>query len=228
MSDIVLFVVFPYLAMVLAVLGGVYRYYADRFSYSSLSSQFLENRQLFWGSVPWHYGIVSVLLAHILAGVFPGFWASLVGNTVRLYAMEITGLALGLLTFIGISLLIIRRMADPKVFAVTTVMDWVLLTDLLIQVGLGVYIAFSYRWGSVWYLSTAVPWLGSLVRLHPDVRHIVPLPLLVKLHFLNAFVVIALFPLTRLVHIFTVPLSYLWRPYQVVVWNKRAGVEGKP
>ena len=75
MSDTILFVAFPYVAVVLAIWGGVHRYRHDRFSYSTLSSQLLENRSLFWGSVPWHYGIVIVLLAHLLGFLVPGMWA---------------------------------------------------------------------------------------------------------------------------------------------------------
>src|SRR4030066_251708 len=72
MLDTVLFAAFPYVAVVLAVVGGIVRYFTDRFSFSSHSSQFLENRVLFWGSVSWHYGIIFVLLAHIGALAFSG------------------------------------------------------------------------------------------------------------------------------------------------------------
>ena len=80
MSDIVLFAAFPYVAVVLAVFGGVHRYRTNRFSYSTLSSQLLENRTLFWGSVPWHYGIVIVLLAHLLGFLMPGMWAAMTAD----------------------------------------------------------------------------------------------------------------------------------------------------
>jgi len=86
----------------------VYRYFNDRFSYSSLSSQFLEERQLFWGSVPWHYGISIILLVHLLALLFPGAWAGLVGAPMRLYVLEITGLALTLVTMVGLILNLVR------------------------------------------------------------------------------------------------------------------------
>ena len=65
------FIVLPYVAFTLAILAGLYRYFTNRFSYSSLSSELLEKRLLFWGSVPWHYGIILILLAHLLAGLFP-------------------------------------------------------------------------------------------------------------------------------------------------------------
>jgi len=77
MTDYIFFAVFPYVALAVAVGGGVYRYANAQFSFSSLSSQFLENRALFWGSVAWHYGIVLILLAHLAALLFPGSWGRL-------------------------------------------------------------------------------------------------------------------------------------------------------
>lgn len=221
MVDTVLFAVFPYVAVVLAILVGIYRYVADRFSYSSQSSQFLENRTLFWGSVPWHYGILTILLAHLLAALFPGAWAALIAAPVRLYVLEVTGLALALITLLGLGLLIQRRLRNARVFVVTSVMDWVLLAVLLGQVGLGFWVALFYRWGSDWYLHTAVPWMVSLLALDPQIQYVTALPWAVKLHMLGGFLVVALFPFTRLVHLVTVPITSLWRPYQVVIWNRR-------
>ncbi len=216
-ADRLLYVVFPYAALALAVLGGTYRYFAHRFTFSSLSSQILENRALFWGSVPWHYGIVAILLAHVVALLVPGAAAAFLGSPGRLYALEIAGMSLGLFALAGLVVLVARRLADAKARAVTSVLDWILLADLLLQVAAGVYVALAYRWGSLWYLRTAVPWLASLARFEPDVAAVSPLPPAVRFHLVNAFVLVALFPVTRLVHIFTIPLSYLWRPWQVVV-----------
>ncbi len=221
MIDLVLFVAFPYVAVVLAVLFGIYRYRSDRFSYSSFSSQFLENRQLFWGSVPWHYGIVIILSAHLLAALFPRAWAQLIAAPLRLYVLEVTGLALALLTLLGLVLLILRRLRSARVFAVTSAMDWALLVALLVQVALGFWVALFYRWGSDWYLHTAVPWLFSLVVFQPQIQYVTALPWIVQLHMLWGFFIILLFPFTRLVHLVTVPITYLWRPYQVVIWNRR-------
>jgi nitrate reductase gamma subunit len=120
MMDLILFGVFPYVAVALAVAVGSYRYLVDRYSWSSHSSQFLESRVLFWGSVPWHYAILLVLLAHLLALVFPGGWGVLLGRPLRLYLLEVTGMALGLCTVIAIVLLIVRRATNPRVATVTT------------------------------------------------------------------------------------------------------------
>ncbi len=222
MRDDFLFGIFPYIAFALAIVGGVYRYYSDRFSYSSLSSQFLENRVLLWGSVPWHYGIVLILLAHLFGGLFSGLSLDLLRVPTRLFILELIGASLGLIALVGIVLLMIRRIVDSSVQAVTSVMDWILIILLTAQVAAGLTIAIFYRWGSLWYLNTAVPWFWSIGRLNPNFGAIAPLPWIVKFHMFNAFVLIALFPFTRLVHIFTVPITYLWRPYQVVIWNRLA------
>ncbi len=221
MLDTVLYVAFPYLAVSVAVVVGLYRYFIDRYSFSSLSSQFLENRVLFWGSVPWHYGVVLVLTAHLVALLIPGLWGDLLANPLRLYVLELTGMALALFSIIGLILLIVRRLGTPRALAVTAWMDWVLLADLLLQVVLGFSVAFFYRWGSDWYLRTAVPWLISLATFNPQTQYVSVLPWVIQLHFLNGFVLTLLFPFTRLVHFVTLPITYLWRPYQVVVWNYR-------
>ena len=223
MLDTVWFIAFPYVAVILAVGGGLYRYFADRFSYSSFSSQFLENRRLFWGSVPWHYGIILVLSAHLLALIFPGVWGGLLAAPLRLYVLEVTGMALALMAIAGLAWLLVRRLTNARVFVVTTAMDWLMLVALLVQVTLGFVVAFFFRWGSAWYLNTAVPWLVSLALFNPQIQAVAVLPLWVKLHMLSGFLIIAMFPFTRLVHLVTFPITYLWRPPQVVIWNRRQG-----
>lgn len=222
MLDTVLFAAFPYVAVVLAVVGGVVRFYGDRFSFSSHSSQFLENRVLFWGSVSWHYGIIVVLLAHIAALAFSGTWGDVVANPTRLYTLEVVGIALGLAALIGLTALSLRRVTNARAKVVTAKSDWVLLAVLLAQVILGMWVALGYRWGSDWYVHTAAPWMHSLFKLDPDVTTVTVLPWVVKAHMLGGFVLLAMFPFTRLVHIVTYPLSYLWRPYQIAVWNRRS------
>lgn len=221
MLDAVLFVALPYLAVATAIVGGIYRYRSDRFSYSSFSSQFLDNKTLLFGSVSWHYGILLILGAHVIGALAPGLWQGVLADRNRLYFLEITGLALALFAIVGLVLLILRRLGNARVFRVTTAMDWILLAALLAQVVLGFWVALFYRWGSDWYLHTAVPWLVSLVKFKPEIQYVSVLPWVVKVHMLGGFVIIALFPFTRLVHVVTYPFSYLWRPYQVVRWNRR-------
>jgi len=222
MLDIVLFVVFPYVAVVLAVVGSLHRYFTNRFSYSSLSSQFLENGWLFWGAVPWHYGIVPVLLIHLAGFVIPGVMAFLHGTPAQLYVTELIGKVFALMAFAGVGVLILRRLTRSGIRAVTSAMDWVVLVLLLNQVFLGLWTAIFYRWGAAWYIYTATPWVASLATFRPQPQYVASLPWVPKLHFLNATLLIALFPFSRLVHLVTFPITYLWRRFQVVIWNRRA------
>lgn len=220
--DAFFFIAVPYVAIVLAVFGGIYRLYARPFTYSSMSSQILENRRLFWGSVSWHYGITLILLAHLFAGLFPGAAAYVLGGRVRLMVLEFTGMALALYAIFGILVLIFRRLPTESLArSVTSLMDGTLLGFLLVQAATGFGIAVFDRWGSQWYLKTAVPWFWSLVRLEPNYSTVAFLPPFVKFHFVFGFLVMLLFPFSRLVHIVKFPLYYLWRPYQVVIWNRR-------
>ncbi len=219
--DQLLYGVLPYVAVAIAVIGAIVRYYTNRFSYSSLSSQFLENRQLFWGSVPWHYGILVVLLGHLVAFLIPRSILAWNGVPWRLYVLEGSALAFGFLTLWGLLALIFRRSTNRRIQVVSTPMDWVLLIALLVQVVAGVWIAIFYRWGSSWYAGFAVPYLYSLFLLSPQVDLVNNMPLVVQIHIVCAFVLIALMPFTRLVHVLSVPFGYLWRPWQVVVWYRK-------
>jgi len=219
-GDTILFAVLPYVAVVIGVGYGILRYRQNRFSYSTLSSELLDKRSLFWGSVPWHYAITVILLAHIVAFLIPGVWSQIIAAPAALYSFEVVGFAIGLLSIFGIVWLIWRRLTRPRVLAVSSVMDWVLLVDLLVQVALGFWVSLVYRWGADWYVHTSVPWLQSLVMLNPQTHFVTSLPWPAKLHLLNGFVLIALFPFTRLVHLVALPFWYLWRPYQVVVRNR--------
>ena len=221
MLDLFLFGVFPYVAVALMIAGLIWRYRTNQFSYSTVSSQFLENKQLFWGSVPWHYGIILVLLAHLVGVLFPEGVKAVNGVPVRLYIVEATALALSLMLLVGLIVLIWRRVASPKVRITTSAMDGALLAVLLFQVVTGILTAVSYRWGSAWFVQTATPYFRSLFSLSPSINYMTSLPLLTRLHAINFFLLLALFPFSRLVHMLSVPLAYLWRPYQIVMWHRR-------
>lgn len=217
----ILFVVFPYVAITLAVVVSVIRWRRHPFSVSAVSSQLLESRKLFWGSVAFHWGITLVLLGHLAALLVPSGFELWNGAPLRLYLLEATGLALGLWALFGVSVLIYRRLTTSRVRAVTTPMDLVVLAVILVQVVTGVWIAVGYRWGSFWGTSVFVPYIRSLLTFQPRPELVEPLPFVLQLHAFAFFVFLALFPFTRLVHIVTVPLGYLTRPWQKVVRMKR-------
>ncbi|MFO0981319.1 MAG: respiratory nitrate reductase subunit gamma [Planctomycetota bacterium] len=219
MNDFVWFGVLPYVVMVVFFLVTIQRYRQRKFTYSSLSSQFLENQHHFFGSVPFHYGILVVLSVHALAFVAPAgvlWWNA---SPWRLYAGEVIVLAFAILTLVGLINIMLRRRTNRLARKVTTIGDWIIYALLSIQVVTGIGIAVFYGWGSSWFATSAAPWLWSLVKLSPDVSYISPLPWIAKLHFVNAFLLIGVFPFTRLVHILVLPNPYLWRKEQVVIWN---------
>jgi nitrate reductase gamma subunit len=211
----------PLRAVFLAVFGSIYRYFTNRFSYSSISSQLIEKRSLFWGAVPWHYGVIPILIIHLLGFTLPGVLAVLHGNLNLLYVSELFGKVLTLLCIMGIIILIIRRLAHAGLRLLTTPMDWVVLVLLLNQIVLGFITSVFYRWGAPWFLHTVTPWVASLATFRPEIETVTVLPLIPRLHFLNATLLIAIFPFSRLVHMVTFPITYLWRRYQVFIWNRR-------
>ena len=227
-TDLLLFGIAPYVAVALAVVVAIYRYRVQKFSYSSLSSQFLESKLLFWGSIPFHWGIVTILTAHFLALLIPQAVLSWNAAPLRLYLLEGTGLALGLWALAGLVILTYRRITTPRIQAVSTGVDLLVLLALLVSVVTGVLVALTYRWGSTWYAAVAVPYLWSVLLFNPRVELVAGLPLLVKTHIFNFYVILALFPFSRLVHVVTVPIGYLWRPWQIVIWNRNSWTVKRP
>lgn len=219
-----LFIGIPYSAIVVFLVGTIYRYRKTGFQVSSLSSQFLESRNLFWGSVPFHFGILICFLGHLIAFLIPQsvlLWNS---SPARLVILEITGFAFGLSALVGLVALMIRRTTNPRVLIVSNVMDFVIEGLLLAQILLGLWVALGYRWGSSWFAADLSPYLWSLFTLRPDIQAVAALPLVIQLHVIGAFLIFAVFPFTRLIHVLVAPFHYIWRPYQRVIWywNRRS------
>lgn len=216
--NLLLFVVLPYFAMGLFLIVTIQRYRKSPFTYSSLSSQFLENRQQFWGLVSFHYGIIVVLTGHLIGLLIPRqviWWNT---RPLRLYVLELTALLFGLMALVGIFAAFHRRTVVPKARIVTSVADWLVVALLALQIAAGIYVAVVYPWGSSWYAASAAPYLWSLFTLRPDAGYLATMPFPVKLHIVNAWLIVAVFPFTRLVHLLVAPLPYLWRKPEVVRW----------
>lgn len=213
------FIALPYIALAVFLIGTIYKYNTIRFKYSSLSSQFLETRRLYWGSLPFHWGIIVLFFGHLIAFLFPR--SILVWNQmpVRLLILEITSFVFGLLTLAGLVNLFYRRITNTRVRMVTNYMDIILEILLLTQIFLGLWVAYGYRWGSSWFAVVLSPYLTSIFTLNPQIDAIIMLPLVVQLHIIFAFLIVMIIPTTRLVHLLVFPINYLWRPYQKVIWN---------
>ena len=216
-----LFVIFPYVALIVATVVTIYRSRVRPFSISSLSSQLLERRFLFWGSIPFHWGITIILTFHLIAIFIPQSIVLWNAEPLRLYALEISGLALGLWATVGMVVLLTRRVSVARIRAVSTPMDYVVLILVLVSLVTGVIIASFYRWGSYWFTAIFTPYIMGILTFRPNAAPLLPLPFTIKLHVFNFFLLTLAFSFSRLVHIITWPLSYLWRPWQIVIALRR-------
>ncbi|MEP7160357.1 MAG: respiratory nitrate reductase subunit gamma [Dermatophilaceae bacterium] len=218
-----LWVVFPYICLTAFVVGHFWRYRYDQFGWTTRSSQLYEDRLLRWGSPLFHFGILAVLVGHIMGLLVPKAWTDGLGISQEMYhfsAISI-GLVAGFCTLVGMVLLIFRRRSNGPVFSVTTPMDKVMYLFLaaVIFLGLANTLGFSGGGGHYNYREGVSIWFRGLFSLQPDADLMAAAPLGFQLHALLACALFALWPFTRLVHVFSVPLGYLNRPY--VVYRSR-------
>lgn len=219
MINYLLFAALPYVALIVFIIGSVYRYRQKGFKVSSLSSQFLEGKKLFWGSQPFHWGLFILFFGHLIAFLFPRAVLAWNGEPVRLLILEVTAFVFGLSALLGLILLIQRRLTNRRVQMVTNKMDVVVYIVLITQITSGLWIAFFERWGSSWFASTLTPYLRSIFVLDPQIDAVSMMPLSVQLHIVSAFLIIGIIPFTRFVHFLVYPIDYTWRRYQQVIWN---------
>lgn len=214
------FVIFPYAALAIFLIGSIYRYKNRGFTVSSISSQFLEGRKLFWASRPFHWGLLFLFFGHLTAFLFPRAVLAWNGEPVRLLILEITSFAFGLSALIGITLLVKRRITNSRIQMVTSKMDVVVFAILLLQIISGLGVAYFNRWGSSWFATFLTPYLRSIFVFDPDITAISGVnSIWLKVHIISAFSIIAIIPFTRFMHFLVYPVDYLWRNYQQVIWN---------
>ncbi len=210
----------PYAAILIFLIGSILRYYYYGYSVTSHSSQFLESNKLFWGSRLFHSGIVVLLTGHLIGFLLPKSIIILTSMPLWLMVIEVSAFAFGIISFIGIVLLIIRRITVKRLHRVTSTMDLVVYFLLFIQVLSGLLVAYFHRWGTSWYATALVPYLKSIFTLTPDISVITTMPLLIKGHAISAFAFLGLIPFTRLMHFLVYPVNYLRRRVQLVIWNR--------
>ncbi len=219
MFNTFLFIGLPYAALAVFLAGTIFRYFHAGFSVSALSSQFLESRELFYGSRPFHWGLLFLFFGHLLAFLFPRTVLVMGSVPLRLVIIEVAALGFGLAALYGLVLLIIRRLKHKKLIMVTSKMDAAVYVILLTQITTGLWVATSARWGSVWFASVLTPYLKSIFVFSPHIEAVAAMPLSIKIHIVGGFVLIAMIPFTRFMHFLVYPFSYLWRSYQLVIWN---------
>ncbi|MGW6910945.1 respiratory nitrate reductase subunit gamma [Streptomyces sp. NPDC054940] len=214
--------VLPYVTFALLVAGLVWRYRYDKFGWTTRSSQVYESKLLNIASPAFHYGILFVLAGHLVGLFIPESWTEAAGVSERTYHLFSLygGTAAGLLTVAGIGLLIYRRRTNAPVFRATTANDKVMYVVLLAAIVMGMVAKLAHSSGDGYdYRQSIAPWARSLFTLQPDIDRMAGVPVLYEVHAVIGMVLIALVPYTRLVHMFSAPVQYLFRPY--VVYRSR-------
>jgi len=225
--------VVPYVTLAIVVVGTWWRYRYDKFGWTTRSSQLYESRLLRIGSPLFHFGILLVLVGHIGGLVIPESWTEAVGVSEGLYhvnALLFGGIA-GVCTLVGILILVYRRRRTGPVFMATTRNDKLMYVLLVGAIVLGLWTTLvSVGAGSEAhnYRETVSPWFRSVFLLRPDVEAMAEAPLQFHLHALVGMALFALWPFSRLVHAFTAPLHYLFRPYIVYRSRDRADTGSRP
>ncbi len=230
-----LFGVFPYIAITVMVLGSIIRYDHDPFSWKSKSSQLLRRRQFVIGSVLFHLGVLIIFVGHLGGLLTPIIIFDTLGishTAKQIMAVSIGGVA-GLMAVIGGAMLLHRRLFDPRIRANSTFADTGILVLLLAQAALGlatIFVSLQHMDGEEMVL--LMNWAQSIVYFQPGAAdYLANVNVLFKAHILLGLMIFVFFPFTRLVHMFSAPVRYLWRPgYQIVRsrrMDKPAGAERK-
>ena len=220
-----LWVIVPYVCLAIFLVGHWWRYRYDKFGWTTRSSQLYESRLLRWGSPLFHFGMLGVVGGHIIGLILPKSWTDAIGISDELYhwLAVIGGILSGIAVVVGMVILIYRRRTVGPVFSATTPMDKVMYFFLGLVVALGMWntIASSiFGLGSSGghafnYRESVSLWYRGIFSGNPDPAYMVGIPLGFQLHALVACILFALWPFTRLVHVFSAPVGYITRPYIV-------------
>nr|WP_162472302.1 respiratory nitrate reductase subunit gamma [Tomitella biformata] len=222
--------VVPYVSLAILIVGLTWRYRYDKFGWTTRSSELYESKLLSVASPMFHYGILVVIVGHVIGLVIPQSWTAAIGIDEHLYhwsALILGGIA-GLATLVGIGLLIYRRRTIGPVFIATTKNDKLMYVALLAAIiaGLATTVIGMTPAGQAPeanYRDTVAPWFRSIWILQPDGVAMAAAPLQFHIHVIIALVLFALLPFTRLVHMFSAPIGYLFRPYVVYRSRSEAG-----
>jgi nitrate reductase gamma subunit len=219
-----IFGIMPYIALTVLIVGSIARYERDPFTWKSSSSQLLRRKQLVWGSILFHVGIITVFGGH-LVGLFTPVWildALGIPYAIKQWMAVILGGTAGIAALIGASMLIYRRVVDPRIWRHTSFADIGILVLIWIQlfIGLGtIFLTLQHMDGSE--MVRFMTWSQSVILLNLNAwAMVVDVHWLYKAHIFLGLLITMLFPFTRLVHMisgFAAWFRYLLRPgYQVV------------
>jgi nitrate reductase gamma subunit len=221
-----LFGIYPYIALSVAVIGSVARYERDPFTWKSSSSQMLRRRQLIMGSVLFHIGVLIIFVGH-LVGLLTPLWvfdALGISHGFKQVGAVVVGGIAGVMALVGGGMLFHRRWSDPRIRKTSSFADIAILAILLAQLVLGLLTIFA----SLGHLdghemTKFMAWAQGIFTFEAGAAaYIADVALIFKLHLFLGLTIFLVFPFTRLVHMLSVPLRYLFRPGYQVVRSRRS------
>lgn len=222
-----LFGVYPYVALSVFLIGSLIRFDTDQYGWRSKSSQLLRRSQLVWGSILFHVGILGILLGHGVGLLTPVAIFEFLGIShgfKQMTAIVVGGL-FGTMCFIGLVMLMHRRLFDSRIRKTSSVSDIAVLVILFVQLTLGMLtipLSLGHLDGEM--MVRFMTYVQGIVTLRAQPALIADVPLIFKLHMFLGFTIFLIFPFTRLVHVWSAPVGYLGRRYQVVRSKRRVAV----
>jgi nitrate reductase gamma subunit len=224
-ADVMLWGVAPYVMVVVLVGGTLWRYRYDKFGWTTRSSELHESKLLRIGSPLFHFGLLVVIVGHVIGLIIPKSLTDAVGLSQEAYHVQalLLGTIAGISTLVGITILIYRRRTTGPVFRATTANDKLMYVVLVAAIVAGLTTTLLGAGGGEEhnYRLTVAPWFRSLFILQPDIDAMSASGLAFQLHALIGMTLFTIWPITRLVHAFAAPFGYLFRPY--VVYRSRTG-----
>lgn len=212
-----LWVILPYAALLTFVIGHIWRWRYDQFGWTSRSTELQEKRLLKWGAPVFHYATFAAIAGHVIGILIPKSVTQGLGISERAYTLfsGSAGSVAAIGVLIGAAFLVFRRVGVPRVRATTSAVDYLALLLLAVIVLLGIYLTLGVQaFGNGYdYRPTVGVWFRSLFTGHPDVHVIASAPVMYQVHAVAAWAIFAVWPFSRLVHAWSYPLYYLWRPY---------------
>jgi len=211
---------YPYVCLTVFVAGSIIRFNRGQYGWRSGSSQLLRRRQLVWGSALFHYGVLVVLAGHFVGFGTPDVVLTVLGFSLRAHQLLAIGAGgvSGMVAWVGLTMLVHRRLFDSRIRKTSSAMDLFALLLVWVELTLGlatVPLSLGHLDGQLF--GQLVEYVQSIVYFRPDaIAHLIGVPWVYYVHLFIGWTFLLIWPLSRLVHIWSAPIWYLGRAYQVM------------
>lgn len=210
--DVLLWIALPYVCVTIFLVGHAVRFRYGQRTWTARSTQLLESRLQRWGSPLFHFGALAAIGGHVVGLLIPESWTEAVGITDDMYhyLALVGGLTAAALIITGLGILLLRRGANASVRGTTSRMDLVMFAVLIVAIGTGTWATLGENLilGTYEYRETVAPWFRGIFSFQPEPQYMVGAPLVFQVHAVTAFLLFALWPFTRLVHVWSIPVVY--------------------